>query len=110
MGSGTDVAIESADVVIVGNRVDAVLAARDIGRRSYRLTQQNVALAFLFNAVGVPIAATGLLLPIWAMVVMIVSVTVVLVNSMWGQWSLVISTLHDVVRRRVYRPSPAADA
>ena len=42
MGSGTDVAIESADIVIVGNRLDAVLMARDIARRSYRRTQVNV--------------------------------------------------------------------
>ncbi len=108
MGSGTDVAIESADVVIVGNRLDAVLLARDIGRRSYRRTQWNVVFAFLFNAVGVPIAATGLLYPIWAMVVMIVSVTAVLANSMWGRWSLVFSTVRDLSRRQVHQPSPAA--
>ena len=108
MGSGTDIAIESADIVIVGNRLDAVLMARDIGRRSYRRTQQNVVFAFVFNAVGVPLAATGLLYPIWAMVVMIVSVTAVLANSMRGKWSLMWSTLRDVARRQGSYPSPAA--
>ncbi len=82
MGGGTDIAIESADVIIVGNRLDAVLTARDIGRRSYRRTQRNVVLAFLFNGIGVPAAATGLLYPIWAMLVMFVSVTAVFANSM----------------------------
>jgi len=57
MGGGTDIAIESADVVIVGNRLDAVLAAREIGQRSYRRTKYNVILAFLFNGIGVPLAA-----------------------------------------------------
>lgn len=108
MGSGTDVAIESADIVIVGNRLDAVLMARDIGRRSYRRTQLNVVFAFLFNAIGVPIAATGLLYPIWAMVVMVVSVTAVLANSMWGRWSLVVSTVRDIARRPAYEPMSAA--
>jgi len=110
MGSGTDIAIESADVIIVGNRLGAVLTARDIGSRSYRRLQQNVVLSFLFNGVGVPLAATGLLYPIWAMVVMIVSVTAVLANSMRGKWAMMFSTLRDVATRQVYRPTPAASA
>ncbi|MBI2760684.1 MAG: heavy metal translocating P-type ATPase [Chloroflexi bacterium] len=110
MGSGTDIAIESADVVIVGNRLEAVLMARDIGRRSYRRLQQNVAFAFLFNAIGVPLAATGLLYPIWAMVVMVVSVTAVFANSMWGKWSLVFLTTRDIAKRQVSQPSPTIDA
>jgi heavy metal translocating P-type ATPase len=110
MGSGTDIAIESADVIIVGNRLEAVLTARDIGRRSYQRLQQNLVLAFLFNGIGVPVAATGLLYPIWAMVVMIVSVTAVLANSMRGKWSMMFSTLRDVAKRRVYQPSPTPSA
>jgi heavy metal translocating P-type ATPase len=105
MGSGTDIAIESADVIIVGNRLEALLTARDIARHSYRRLQQNVVLAFLFNGVGVPLAATGLVYPIWAMVVMIVSVTAVLANSMRGKWSLMWSTLRDVARRQVDQAS-----
>ncbi len=100
MGGGTDIAIESGDVVIVGNRLEAVLTARDIGRRSYRRTQHNIALAFLFNGIGVPIATTGLVTPIWAMAVMFISVTAVFANSMQGKWSMMISTLRDVVTRR----------
>jgi heavy metal translocating P-type ATPase len=70
MGSGTDIAIESADVVIVGNRLEAVHAARDISRRSYRRLQQNVVFAFLLNGIGVPLGATGLVYPIGAVVVL----------------------------------------
>ena len=104
MGAGTDIAIESADVVIVGNRLDTVLIARDIGRSNYRRTQQNVVFAFLFNGIGVPLAATGLVYPLWAMVVMVVSVTAVLVNSMWGRWSLVLSTIRDLSKRQLSQP------
>jgi Cu+-exporting ATPase len=106
MGGGTDIAIESGDVIIVGNRLDAVLTARDIGRRSYRRTQQNVLLAFLFNGIGVPAAATGLVSPIWAMVVMFVSVTAVFANSMRGQWSMMFSTLRDITKQQALTPSP----
>jgi Cu+-exporting ATPase len=58
MGSGTDIAIESAAVIIVGNRLNAVLTARDLARRTYRRLRQNVVLSFLFNGIGVPLAAT----------------------------------------------------
>lgn len=85
MGAGTDIAIESADVVIVGDRLMAILDAYDIGRSSYSKTKQNLALAFLFNGVGVPAAVTGLVNPIWAMVSMALSVTLVIANSFGGR-------------------------
>jgi Cu+-exporting ATPase len=106
MGGGTDIAIESADVVIVGNRLDAVLAAREIGQRSYRRTKYNVILAFLFNGIGVPLAATGLIYPIWAMVVMFVSVTAVFANSMRGKWLGMFATMRDLVVQQVRKPAP----
>ncbi len=84
LGSGTDIAIESADVVIVGRSLGAIADAYSIGLKSYRKTKQNLAIAFSFNGVGVPIAATGLVDPIWAMIAMALSVTAVLSNSFIG--------------------------
>lgn len=111
MGGGTDIAIESADVIIVGNRLNAVLTARHLGRRTYRRLQQNVVLSFLFNGVGVPLAATGLVFPIWAMVVMIVSVTAVLGNSVRGiKWSTVFSTLRNLGKPHAERPTAVASS
>jgi copper ion binding protein len=81
IGAGTDIAIESADIVLVGERLTAVVDAIDIGRASYRKTVQNLALAFSFNGIGVPLAATGLVHPVWAMIAMAASVTAVLTNS-----------------------------
>src|SRR3546814_13578726 len=57
MGGGTDIAIESADIIILSNRLDALPSARAISRYSYRKMLQNVTLAFLFNGIGIPIAA-----------------------------------------------------
>ena len=85
IGAGTDIAIESSDVIIVGNRVGAVLDARDIGAASYRKTVQNLWLAFIFNGVGVPLATTGLVHPSWAMIAMAASVSTVLANSFGGR-------------------------
>ena len=85
IGAGTDIAIESADIVILGDRLEAVIDAYQIGRNSYRKTKQNLALAFSFNGIGVPLAVSGLVQPVWAMVAMIASVTGVLTNSFAGQ-------------------------
>lgn len=85
IGAGTDIAIESADVVLVGQRLGAVVDAFYIGRSSYKKTVQNLSLAFAFNGIGVPLAITGLLHPVWAMVAMIASVTTVLTNSFAGR-------------------------
>jgi Cu+-exporting ATPase len=85
IGAGTDIAIESADVVLIGERLGAVVDAYQIGRASYRKTVQNISLAFAFNGIGVPLAVTGLVHPAWAMAAMIASVTTVLTNSFAGR-------------------------
>lgn len=86
MGAGTDIAIESADVIVVGKRLRALTEAFRVGRVAYRKTRQNVTLAFAFNGVGVPAATTGLVHPVWAMVAMGASVTAVLLNSFGGRF------------------------
>lgn len=85
IGAGTDIAIESADIVIMSDRLGSVIDAHQIGVSSYRKTQQNLALAFSFNGIGVTAATTGLVSPVWAMIAMISSVTAVLANSFGGQ-------------------------
>jgi len=96
MGGGTDIAIDSADIIILSNRLDGVVTAREISRRSYRKMVQNVSLAFLFNGIGVPLATTGLVYPVWAMVAMAVSVTAIFFNSLWGQPSLFFQAILSV--------------
>lgn len=85
MGGGTDIAIDSADIIILNQRLEAVLEAREISRWSYRKMVQNVTLAVLFNGIGVPLAATGLVYPIWAMSAMAISVTAIFYNSLRGR-------------------------
>ncbi|NUC71610.1 cation-translocating P-type ATPase [Haloterrigena sp. SYSU A558-1] len=85
IGAGTDIAIESADVVLVGERLGGVVDADEIGRESYRKTRQNLLAAFAFNGVGVAAATTGLVHPVFAMIAMVLSVTAVLANSFAGQ-------------------------
>ena len=85
MGGGTDIAIESADIIILNNQLAAVVEAREISRWSYRKMVQNVGLAFMFNGIGVPVAVTGLVYPIWAMAAMVFSVTAIFYNSLRGR-------------------------
>ena len=84
-GGGADIAIESADVIILNQRLSGVLEAYAVSRNSYRKIVQNISLAFLFNGVGIPAAATGLIYPIWGMVAMAASVTAIFINSLWGR-------------------------
>lgn len=81
IGAGTDIAIESADIVLVGHRLGAIADAFAIGRASYRKTVENLVLAFSFNGIGVPLAVTGVVHPVWAMIAMAASVSTVLSNS-----------------------------
>lgn len=59
--------------------------AYHIGKASYRKTVQNLSLAFAFNGIGVPLATTGLVHPVWAMIAMLASVSTVLANSFGGR-------------------------
>ncbi|GAC1310010.1 MAG: heavy metal translocating P-type ATPase [Vulcanimicrobiaceae bacterium] len=106
MGAGTDIAIESADIIMISNRLESIVEARAISRQSYRKTEQNVVLAFLFNGIGIPLAATGLVNPVWAMVAMALSITSIFVNSLWGRPSLFFGAIASV-GREVKSPAPA---
>jgi Cu+-exporting ATPase len=62
MGSGTDVAIESAGITLVKGDLRGILKARRLSRATMRNIRQNLFFAFIYNTLGVPIAA-GVLYP-----------------------------------------------
>jgi heavy metal translocating P-type ATPase len=95
-GSGADIAIESADVIILSQRLGAVLDAYAVSRDSYRKIVQNVSLAFVFNGIGIPAAATGLVYPVWGMVAMAASVTTIFINSLWGRGTYFFEAIRTV--------------
>ena len=64
MGSGTDVAIEAADVTLVRDDVHDVVDVVDLSRRTIRVIKENLVWAFGYNVVLIPVAA-GVLYPIW---------------------------------------------
>ncbi len=89
IGTGADVAIESADAVLVHDDLHAVVAAIELSRKTMRTIRQNLFWAFAYNVVGIPVAAgllypwTGWLLsPIIASAAMALSSVSVVTNSL----------------------------
>ena len=85
MGTGADVAMESAGVTLVRGDLRAIARARRLSRATMRNIRQNLALAFVYNAVGVPVAA-GLLYPLIGL----------LISPVWASAAMTLSSLSVV--------------
>ncbi len=82
MGTGTDVAMESAGITLIKGDLRAIARARRLSRATMRNIRQNLFLAFVYNAVGVPVAA-GVLYPFIG----------VLISPMWASAAMTLSSL-----------------
>ncbi len=82
MGTGTDVAIESAGITLVRGDLRSIVQARRLSRATMRNIRQNLFLAFVYNGVGVPVAA-GVLYPVLGL----------LVSPMWASAAMTLSSL-----------------
>ncbi len=81
MGSGTKLATDAADAVIVGDDLAAVDNALSIAAGTNRRIRQNLGWAFTYNAIAIPLALTGLLNPLFAALAMAASSVIVVANS-----------------------------
>ena len=82
MGRGTDIAMESADVVLLRNDLRLIPYFFGLSRKTFRIIRQNIFWAFFYNMVAVPLAVAGLLHPIIAAGAMATSSLFVVGNSM----------------------------
>ncbi len=81
IGSGSDVAKETGSIILIRDDVRDVVAAIQLSRATMRKIKQNLFWAFIYNSIGIPIAAFGLLNPILAAAAMALSSLSVIVNS-----------------------------
>ena len=82
MGSGTDVAMHAAGVTLMRSDPRLVAAAVDVSRRTYAKIRQNLFWAFVYNIVGIPLAAFGILSPVIAGAAMALSSLSVVANTL----------------------------
>ncbi|CAB4868883.1 unannotated protein [freshwater metagenome] len=82
MGTGTDTAISSADITLMRQELMSVVDALTLSKRTLRTIKTNIGWAFAYNIIGLPIAACGLLSPMYAAGAMALSSLFVVTNSL----------------------------
>ncbi|CAM4108621.1 Copper-exporting P-type ATPase A [Pseudomonas reidholzensis] len=88
MGGGTDVAMQAAGITLMRGDPRLVPAALEISRKTYAKIRQNLFWAFIYNLIGIPLAAFGLLNPVLAGAAMALSSVSVVSNALWLKtWS-----------------------
>jgi Cu2+-exporting ATPase len=81
LGSGTDVSVESADIVLMHNELNKVRQATMLSRRTLRTIKQNIGLSFVYNSIMVPLAMMGHVTPLVAAITMPMSSLLVIGNA-----------------------------
>jgi P-type E1-E2 ATPase len=81
LGSGADIAMQAAPLVLAGRSLGAVIETLDLARRTFRIVRQNLFWAFAYNAAGITLAMAGILNPILAAAAMVLSSLSVIGNS-----------------------------
>ena len=81
MGTGTDLAQESSGIILLKGDLMAIIIARNLSKFTINAIRQNLALAFIYNLVCIPLASIGFLSPLLAGLLMSVSSVSVLINS-----------------------------
>jgi len=87
LGSGSDVAKETGDIVLVGSSLSGVASAILLSRATMRIIRQNLFFAFIYNVLAIPLAAMGLLHPVVAAAAMALSDVTVIGNSLRLRWT-----------------------
>ncbi|MFT9055801.1 MAG: HAD-IC family P-type ATPase [Ethanoligenens sp.] len=82
MGTGTDIAIEAADITLIRGNLESIPQTIELSRRTMRKIRQNLFWALFYNAVGIPFAALGFLNPMIAGAAMAFSSVSVVTNSL----------------------------
>ena len=82
MGTGTDTAINSADITLMNTGLGSVISALKLSKKTLKIIRLNMGWALIYNVIGLPIAAAGLLSPLYAAAAMAASSVLVVTNSL----------------------------
>jgi len=86
MGSGSDIAVDIGDVVLLNDSLVSLASAFKISRTTYGLIKQNLGISLVYNGITIPLAMAGLIIPLIAAISMSVSSLLVVGNSMRINW------------------------
>jgi Cu+-exporting ATPase len=81
IGTGTDIAIESGDIILVRGDISGLVSAIKLSRETFKKIRQNLFWAFFYNIVAIPLATFGLMHPVFAEVAMAISSISVVTNA-----------------------------
>jgi Cu+-exporting ATPase len=82
MAAGSDIAMESADVVLMRSDLSSVVQAIEVSRKTFTIIKQNLFWAFFYNVAAIPLAMAGVLSPVVAAAAMAMSSVTVVMNSL----------------------------
>ena len=82
MGTGTDTAINSADITLMNTGLGSVISALKLSKKTLKIIRLNMGWALIYNVIGLPIAAAGLMSPLYAAAAMAASSVLVVTNSL----------------------------
>jgi Cu+-exporting ATPase len=103
IGTGTDVAIESSDITLISGALSGIVTAVDLSRATMRNIKQNLAFAFLYNSLGIPIAA-GALYPAFG-----ITLSPIIAAGAMALSSLSVVANANRLRRFAPKPLPPVD-
>ncbi len=86
MGSGSDIAIEVSDVVLLNDSLSSLAESFAISRKTYGLIKQNLGISLVYNSITIPLAMMGYVIPLIAAISMSFSSLLVVGNSMRVRW------------------------
>jgi len=86
MGSGTDVSIDSADVILINGELEKIPLAAELSRATLMTIRQNISISIVYNIIMVPLAMAAMITPLVAAISMPLSSLLVIANAARIRW------------------------
>ena len=81
MGSGAQISVERSDVVLLDDNLNSLLKALNLSRLTFKTIKQNLGFTLIYNALTIPLAMAGFIIPLFAAISMSLSSIIVVLNS-----------------------------